>query len=277
VAGRVEGKVAFITGAARGQGRSHALRLAGEGADIIAVDLCKQVDTVPYPLAGPEDLEETKGQIEALGRRVVAAEVDVRDYPTLKATLDNAVAKFGRLDIVSANAGILGTHGRTDELSEQDWQETIDINLTGAWHSVKAAVPHLIEAGGGSIVLTGSTAGIKAKTNITPYVVSKHGIVGLMRALALELAPHMIRVNAVHPTTVNTEMVNNEPTFAMFRPGLEHPTLEDAREKLTSIQALPIMWIEAIDVSNAVLFLTSDEARYITGVSLPIDAGCCAK
>ena len=277
MAGRVEGKVAFITGAARGQGRSHAIRLAQEGADIIAVDLCGQVDSVPYPMSTPEDLAQTVKEVEALDRRIVASRADVRDYGALKAALDAGVAELGRLDIVSANAGISSV-GRADELPEQTWQDMIDTNLTGVWHAAKAAIPHLKAGGrGGSIIITSSAAGLMAMENIAHYVSAKHGLVGLMRTLALELAPDMIRVNSLHPTTVNTPMIQNEPTYQLFRPDLENPTVDDAAESFLMLNALPIKWVEPIDISNALLFLASDEARYITGVTLPIDAGCVVK
>lgn len=198
--GRVEGKVALITGAARGQGRSHALRLAEEGADIIAVDICAQVDTVPYPMATPEDLAQTVKKVEALDRRILATEADVRDYGALKQAVDVGVAELGRLDIVSANAGIASTESSTADIGEQAWRDMIDINLTGVWHTAKAAVPHMLSAGnGGSIVLTSSAAGLMAYPGIGHYVSAKHGVVGLMRTLALELAPHGIRSTASTP------------------------------------------------------------------------------
>jgi (+)-trans-carveol dehydrogenase len=277
MAGRVEGKVAFITGAARGQGRSHAVRLAEEGADIIAVDICAQLDSVPYPMSTPDDLAQTIKEVEALDRRIVAAEVDVRDYDSLKAALDDGVAQLGRLDIVSANAGIC-SFGRAHELAEQTWRDMIDINLTGVWHTAKAAIPHLIAGErGGSIVITSSSVGLMGAENVAHYVSAKHGVVGLMRTLALELAPHMIRVNSLHPTNANTEMFRNEPTYALFRPDLEHPTVDDATEVSITMNALPIKWVEPIDISNALLFLASDEARYITGVTLPVDGGAVGK
>jgi SDR family mycofactocin-dependent oxidoreductase len=277
MAGRVEGKVAFITGAARGQGRSHAIRLAQEGADIIAVDIAAQVGSVPYPMATPEDLAETVKEVEALDRRIVATQADTRDYPALKAALDDGVAQLGRLDIVSANAGI-ASYGLAAELDETTWQDMIDTNLTGVWHAAKAAIPHLIEQGtGGSIVLTSSTAGLKAIPNLAHYVSAKHGVVGLMRTLALELAPHSIRVNSVHPTGVNTPMVQNEASMQLFLPDVENPTAEQYAEVMGSLNALPIPWVEPRDISNAVLFLASDEARYITGVTLPVDAGSLAR
>jgi (+)-trans-carveol dehydrogenase len=257
MAGRAEGKVAFVTGAARGQGRSHAIRLAEEGADIIAVDICSQIDSVPYPMSTPDDLAETVKQVEALDRRIVATQADVRDYQALKQAVDDGVTELGRLDIVCANAGISG-FGATQELSETSWQDMIDVNLTGAWHTCKATTQHLLG-------------------NLAHYNSAKHGLVGLMRTLANELAPHFIRVNSVHPTTVNTEMIQNEMTYKLFRPDLEHPTAEDGKDAFTSLNALPIPWVEARDISNAVLFLASDEARYITGVTLPVDAGAFIK
>jgi (+)-trans-carveol dehydrogenase len=276
--GRVEGKVAFITGAARGQGRSHALRLAQEGADIIAVDLCAQVGTVPYPMATPEDLAETVKEVEALDRRIIATQADVRDYDALRSAVDDGVAQLGRLDIVSANAGIAGTADGTSNLTEPEWQDMIDINLTGVWHATKATVPHLIAGGrGGSIILTSSAAGLMAYPNIGHYVAAKHGVVGLMRTLALELAPHSIRVNSLHPTQVDTPMIMNETIFRLFMPDQENPTREDFAPASQEMNALPIPWVEAVDISNALLFLASDEARYITGVTLPIDAGATIK
>lgn len=271
--GRVEGKVAFITGAARGQGRSHAVRLAEEGADIIAVDLCAQVETVPYAMATPDDLAETVTQVEALDRRIVATQADVRDPAALKAALDDGVAQLGRLDIVAANAGIFSM-GAGDDLGEDAWRDMIDINLTGVWRTCKAAVPHLIAGGnGGAIVLTSSVAGLRGSQNIAHYVSAKHGVVGLMRSLALELAPHSIRVNSVHPTMVNTDMILNDAAYKLFRPELDAPTVEDASQVFTTMNALPTPWVEPRDISNALLFLASDEARFITGVTLPVDAG----
>jgi (+)-trans-carveol dehydrogenase len=275
--GKLDGKVAFITGAARGQGRSHAIRLAQEGADIIAVDLCQQIDSVPYPMATPEDLAQTVKEVEALDRRIVASQADVRDYDAVKAAVDAGVAELGRLDIVSANAGIFSL-GRMDEMAEQAWQDMIDTNLTGVWHAAKAAIPHLKAGGrGGSIVITSSAAGLMGMENIGHYVSAKHGLVGLMRTLTLELAPFSIRVNSLHPTTVNTPMIQNPATHALFRPDLEHPTAEDAAESFLTLNALPVKWVEPVDISNALLFLASDEARYITGVTLPVDAGALLK
>jgi (+)-trans-carveol dehydrogenase len=270
--GRVEGKVAFITGAARGQGRSHAIRLAEEGADIIAVDLCRQVDSVQYPMTAPEDLAETVKEVEARSRRIVAAEADVRDYAALKAAADDGVAQLGRLDIVSANAGI-ASFGTLDNLPEETWRDMIDINLTGVWHTAKAAIPHLRAAGGGSIVLTSSVAGLAAYRGFGHYAAAKHGVLGLMRALALELARDMIRVNSLLPTQVNTGMIMNDQTWKLFSPDAERPSIEEFSAVSQTLNALPVPWMEPRDISNALLWLASDEARYVTGVALPVDAG----
>jgi (+)-trans-carveol dehydrogenase/(-)-trans-carveol dehydrogenase len=277
MAGRVAGKVAFITGAARGQGRSHAIRLAQEGADIIAVDVCEDIASVPYAGATEADLAETVKQVEALDRRIVAVKADARDYNGLKKAVDDGVAELGKLDIVSANAGIgAGPHAAW-EIDETTWQTMIDINLTGVWHTAKAAIPHLIANKGGSVILTSSAAGLQAYQNIAHYVSAKHGVVGLMRTLALELAPHSIRVNSLHPTQVDTPMIQNEPTWRLFRPDLEHPTKADFAPASQALNALPIPWVDPVDVSNAVLYLASDEARYVTGVTFPIDAGAVIK
>jgi SDR family mycofactocin-dependent oxidoreductase len=276
--GRVEGKVAFITGAARGQGRSHAIRLAEEGADIIAVDVCEDIAGVPYVGATEEDLAQTVKAVEALDRRIVATKADVRDLDQLRAAVDDGVAQLGRLDIVSANAGIGAFPHPVQEIPEDIWADVIDINLTGVWRTTTVATPHLIAGNrGGSIILTSSAAGLQAYPNVAQYVSAKHGVVGLMRTLALELAPHMIRVNSIHPTQVDTPMIMNEATYGMFRPDLERATREDFEPASQAMNALPIPWVEAVDISNALLFLASDEARYITGVALPVDAGCLVK
>jgi SDR family mycofactocin-dependent oxidoreductase len=279
MAGRVEGKVAFITGAARGQGRSHAVRLAQEGADIIAVDACRAVSgSDQIAPSTPEDLARTADLVTGLGRRVVTAEVDVRDGDELRAAVNGGVEQLGRLDIVVANAGI-GNGGDTlAETSEQDWSTMIDINLSGVWKTVKVAVPHLISGNrGGSIILTSSVGGLKAYPNIGHYVAAKHGVVGLMRAFAVELGEHSIRVNSVHPTNVNTPMFMNSGTMTMFRPDLDNPGPDDLAAVAKLMHVLPVGWVEPEDISNAVLFLASDEARYVTGLPLTVDAGSTLK
>jgi len=271
--GRVQGKVAFITGAARGQGRSHALRLAGEGADIIGVDLCQQIDSVPYPMSTRADLDETRRQVEALDRRMTAVAADVRDPVGLKAALDVGVAELGRLDIVVANAGIW-SYAPSVSMTSEMWRDMIDVNLTGVWNTCQVALPPLIDAGeGGSIILVSSTAGLRGAANSAHYGAAKHGVVGIMRSLAAELAPQRIRVNSVHPTTVGTDMIFNDSMYQLFRPDLENPTLDDARTAFDTLNMLPVPWVETIDISNAVLFLASDESRYVTSVTLPVDAG----
>ena len=278
MAGRVEGKVAFITGAARGQGRSHAIRLAQEGADIIALDICQEVETAAHSFPTPEDLAATVKEVEALGRRIIATQADVRDYDAVKKAVDDGVAELGRLDIVCANAGIT-SQGLSHEILEAQWQAMIDVNLTGVWHTCKAAIPHLKAGGtGGSIILTSSAAGLKAWPNISHYVVAKHGVVGLMRTLGLELAADSIRVNSVLPGNVDTPMIHTEGMYRSFLPdSADLPTREQFAEVSKTLFALPIPWVEPIDVSNAVLFLASDEARYVTGVTLPVDGGTLLK
>ena len=223
------------------------------------------------------DAPLTVALVEKAGRRIVARQADVRDFAGLQAVVDEGLHTFGHLDVVCANAGI-ASFGPTWELSEQSWQDMIDINLTGVWHTIKATVPSMISAGrGGSIIITSSTAGLKGMANIAHYTAAKHGLVGLMRTLANEVAPHSIRVNTVHPTNVATDMILNDSTFHLFRPDIANPTQDDMIEAMSSLNALPVPWVESDDVANAALFLASDEARYITGVALPVDAGCVIK
>jgi SDR family mycofactocin-dependent oxidoreductase len=268
MAGRVAGKVAFITGAARGQGRSHAIRLAEEGADIIAVDICRDYDTVGYPMATEADLAETVKAVEALDRRIVAAQADVRDADGLKAAVDDGVAQLGRLDIVSANAGICSIQP-WDEVTPAVWQDTLDTNLTGVWNTMVVSVPHLIAAGGGSIICTSSTAGIKGLPYLAPYVAAKHGVVGIARSMANELAAHRIRVNTVHPAGVDTPMGAGLASLG----GLEQLRIRDPNLGPIFMNTLPVENVDPRDISNAVLFLASDEARYVTGLEFTVDAG----
>ncbi len=272
---RLEGRVAFVTGAARGQGRAHAIRLAGEGADVIAVDVCRPVAGA-LPTATPADLAETVRAVEGLGRRIVAAEVDVRDLQALAAAVDDGVAELGRLDVVVANAGIaLERVGHAVDADEDEWQAVIDINLTGVWHTCKVATPHLQE--GASIVIVSSAVGIRGRPNIASYVAAKHGAVGLMRSLAYELGPRMIRVNCVNPGMVDTSMIQNDMVRRLFRPDLEEPTREDFAPVSAERNLMPVPWVDPVDVSNAVVFLASDESRYVTGILLPVDAGMVEK
>jgi SDR family mycofactocin-dependent oxidoreductase len=275
--GRVQGKVAFITGAARGQGRSHAVRLAEEGADIIAVDLCHDIDTIGYPLATPDDLKETASLVEAKDRRIVAVEADVRERAQLQAAIERGIAELGKVDIVVAQAGIAGMKG---DPPLQAWTDVVDTNLLGVINAVHAALPHL--QAGASVIATGSTA---AYMNALPmqqvgtdpggvaYMVAKRMLSQYLHDLARELAPRQIRANVIHPTNVNTDMLQSEPMYKSFRPDLEHPTREDATAAFYVQQAMPVPWIEPADISNAVLFLASDESRYVTGMQLRVDAG----
>lgn len=269
----LEGTVALVTGAARGQGRSHAIALATAGADVIGVDVCGPMATVPYPLPQPADLDETADLVRRNGRRAVVGVIDVRDLPALEAFVADAVATLGRLDTVCANAGI-STPSPTLTMAEDVWQETIDVNLTGVWKTCRVAVPHLIAGGrGGAVLITSSAATTMASANIAHYTASKCGLVGLMRVLAKELAPQGVRVNTLHPTGVETPMIMNEPMYRLFRPDLDEPTRDDFEAAARSHNALGVPWVQPEDVSAAVVYLASDSGRYITGTEFRIDAG----
>jgi SDR family mycofactocin-dependent oxidoreductase len=265
--GKLDGKVAFITGAARGQGRSHAVRLAEEGADIIAVDICEQMDVVGYPMSSPEDLAQTVKEVQAAGRRIVARQLDVRDYEAMQHAFDEGARELGPVGIVLANAGI-GPGGLAT--AQQQWDDVIGVNLTGVWNTGRVAIPSMIEHGqGGAIVLTSSTGGLVGPginhAGVLGYTAAKHGVIGLMRSWANYLAPHYIRVNTVAPTTVRTPMANNGDVASI----IQHvPELA-----LSLTNAIPVEAVDPIDVTNAILWLVSDEARYITGTVIPVDAG----
>ncbi|MFC9837406.1 mycofactocin-coupled SDR family oxidoreductase [Rhodococcus sp. NPDC127530] len=274
--GRVADKVALVTGAARGQGRNHCLRLADEGARIIALDICRDIDTIPYSLGSATDLDETISLVEERGGQIFARAADVRDREEITAVVDAGVARFGALDIVSANAGVMSP-AKTLELTSEMWQDLLDVNLVGVYNTCAAAVPHLIAGKGGSIVLTSSCSGLRGTPNLAHYSAAKHGVVGLMRTLARELAPDFIRVNTIHTTVVPTGMGLSDAVLELFRPDLPRPTVEDARAGFALQNLIPVPWVELDDVSNALLFLASDESRYITGVALPVDAGSMEK
>jgi SDR family mycofactocin-dependent oxidoreductase len=276
---RLEGKVAFISGVARGQGRSHAVRLAEEGADIIGFDICDQIDTVPFPLATVDDLDETIKLVENVGRRIVARQADVRDLQAVRSVLEDGVSEFGRVDIVLCNAGSMFGFG-LPEMSVDNllraWQDAIDVMLTGVLNTIVVALPALMSQGtGGSIVITSSTAGLKTLRGPahTPedalpgigYTAAKTGVIGLMRSFAGSLAHLNIRVNSVHPTGVNTPFLINDFWARFFEEG--------AGASATWSNLLPVELVEPEDVSNAIVWLCSDEGRYITGVQLPVDAG----
>jgi SDR family mycofactocin-dependent oxidoreductase len=271
--GSLDGKVAVISGAARGQGRSHAVRLAQEGADIIALDICRDIASIDYPNATPDDLRETVKLVEGLGRRILASEVDVRDAAAVQQAVDAGHAALGRIDIVLANAGIVRLGDDPDD-TPQLWQDILQTNLTGAWHLVRAAVPHLRAGGrGGVIVFTGSTAGVRPTANehvsALAYTASKWGIVGMTKQLAATLAKDSIRVNAVHPTGVASGMTMNAAMAAVAE-----EAMRSGGEGLAAMQnAMPVQILQPEDISDAVAFLVSDQAKWITGVSLPVDAG----
>ncbi len=275
--GSLEGKVAFISGAARGQGRAHAVRMAEEGANIIGFDVCRQLDTVAYTMSSEEDLAETARLVALSGRRMIAEVADVRDQAGVNKALDAGLAELGRVDIVVANAGIFAGVGE-ESRRPNAWQESIDVLLTGVYHTCEAAIPTMIEQGdGGSIIITSSTAGLAGayvdrsitSPGLIAYVAAKHGVVGLMRVYATSLARHSIRANSIHPTGVDTPMVHNDEFGQFYR---------DNREAFGPLgNRLPIPWVQPEDIANAAVFLASDAARYITGVTLPVDAGITAR
>jgi SDR family mycofactocin-dependent oxidoreductase len=275
--GRMTGKVVLISGAARGQGRSHARVLAAEGADIIAVDLCEDIETNEYPLARPEDLEETARLVEKEGRSAFTAIADVRDRPALSAAIDAGVAEFGHLDVVVANAGIAPL---TAGLPPQAFVDAVDVDLIGVMNLVHASLKHL--QAGASIIATGSVAAFMASMNTSGidggpggagYAFAKQIVAHYVNDFALVLAPKSIRMNAIHPTNCNTDMLHSPPMYRAFRPDLQNPTRDDAELSFPVIQAMPIPYVEPEDISEAVLFLASDASRYITGQQLRVDAG----
>jgi SDR family mycofactocin-dependent oxidoreductase len=268
--------VTLITGGARGQGRSHALTFAREGAEIIICDVADQLPTVPYPLASTGDLAETTRMVEDLDRRCLAVQADVRDSDQMRGVVEQAISEFGHVDILLANAGIESFESAW-ELTDEQWDEMIAVNLTGAWKSCRAVKPHMIERGTGVILITSSTAGLKGLANQAHYCAAKHGVVGLMRALAIELAPHGIRVNTVHPSSVDTPIIKNQAMYTLFSGGKPDATLEEVTPAFRDLNLLDIPWMEPQDISNVMLWLASDDARYITGATIPVDAGLLVK
>lgn len=270
---RLAGKVALITGAARGIGRAQAVRFAQEGAEIIGIDLCGPVDTVVVPPSTHDDLAETAAQVRAVGGRMITAVADVRERELLRTAIDSGIREYGGLDIVCATAGIT-SRGLAAELSEETWRTMLDVNLTGVFHTCQVTAPHLIARGGGAMILVSSIAGLQGLVGVAHYTAAKHGVVGLMRSLANELASHRVRVNTVHPTNVDTPLIQNEAVRSAFRPDLDRPpTREEFAESAMKMNMIDVPWVEPVDVANACLFLASDEARYITAVTLPVDAG----
>jgi SDR family mycofactocin-dependent oxidoreductase len=277
----MEGKVAFVTGAGRGQGRSHAIRLAQEGADIIAVDICRQIESNPYPLSSPEDLAETERAVKELGRRVLARQADVRERDELRDVVEAGVRDLGHLDTVVANAGILPM--AMGDPQPMDFVDAVDVDLVGVMNAVAVSLPVLPD--GASIVVTGSTAGMMPGTTDNPamgpgsagYGWAKRILIGYTEQMALHLAPRFIRVNCIHPTNCNTHLLHNDGLYSVFRPDLENPTREDVIPAFTEFQAMPIPYVEPVDISNMVLFLASDESRYVTGQQIRVDAGSLLK
>jgi SDR family mycofactocin-dependent oxidoreductase len=280
MAGRLEGKVAFVTGAARGQGRAHAVRMAEEGADIIAVDICRNIESNPYPLATPEDLSETERLVKEAGRRILARQADVRERHELREAVEAGVADLGRLDIVVANAGICPM--RPAPADPMDFVDGTDVDLVGVMNAVAVALPHLADHG--SIVITGSTAGMMGAT-YTPemgpggaaYSWSKQVLQQYTEQMALHLATRFIRVNCIHPTNCNTNLLHHPLLYKIFRPDLENPTREDVEPAFTYFQAMPIPYVEPEDIANLAVFLASEESRYITGQQIRVDAGSLLK
>jgi SDR family mycofactocin-dependent oxidoreductase len=281
MAGRLEGKVAFITGAARGQGRAHAVRMAEEGADIIAVDICRQIESNPYPLSTPEDLAETERAVKERGRRIVARQADVRERDELREAIDAGVRDLGRVDIVVANAGILPL--AMGDPHPEDFVDAVDVDLVGVMNAVAVALPHLPD--GASIIVTGSTAGMMPNATDNPamgpgsrgYGWSKRILISYVEEMALHLAPRFIRINAMHPTNCNTHLLHNDGLYSVFRPDVENPTRDDVIPAFTHFQAMPIPYVEPVDIANLAVFLASDEARYITGQQIRVDAGSLIK
>ena len=273
--GKLDGKVALVTGAARGQGRSHALRMAEEGADLIISDLCRDLDTVPYPLARSTDLLDTQREIEKLGRRCIASETDVRDTAAVQAMVDQGVAELGRLDIAVANAGVCG-FGKLWELTDAQWDEMIGVDLSGVFKTMRAVTPHMLEQGSGRIVATSSMGGRMGTPNLAHYVAAKWGVIGLVKTLALEVADKGITVNAVCPATVDSDMVHNSALYGLFAPDLNDPTKEDVEPRYAAMSPMGVPWVSPADITNAVMFLVSDDARYISGSTIDVSTAAAA-
>jgi len=272
--GELDGKVVFVSGAARGQGRSHAVTLARAGARVIGFDLCGQIDTVPFDMATPDDLALTKKLVEQAGGEMVAAEADVRDQAAVDAALAEGLDAFGRVDIVLANAGIINNYVKTWQVEDADFRNVIDVNLVGVWHTVKAAIPRMIEQGdGGAIVMTGSTASISGIPNLSPYVASKHAVLGMMRTLAKELGRYKIRCNAVMPGNCNTPMFDNEGIHKLYVPDSENFSMETFLQRASTMSPMRNPYVEPEDISAAILWLVGPAGHLVTGITLPVDGG----
>ena len=273
--GKLDGRTALVTGAARGQGRSHALRLAAEGANVIALDRCADLETIPYPLATEEDLAETRARVEALGVGCTTVRCDTRDTEAVEAAVADGVARYGSLDIAVANAGVCG-FGRFWELEDEAWDEMIGVDLTGVFRTMRAAVRPMLERGYGRIVATSSMGGRMGNPNLAHYVAAKWGVIGLVKTLALEVASSGITVNAVCPATVDTDMVHNDALYGLFCPDLESPTREQVEPAYAGMSPMRVPWVAPADVTEAVMFLVSDEARYVSGSTLDVSTAASA-
>jgi (+)-trans-carveol dehydrogenase len=272
--GELDGKVVFVSGAARGQGRSHAVTLARAGARIIGFDLCGQIDTVPFDMATPDDLALTQKLVSETGSEMVAVEADVRDQAAVDDALAKGLEAFGRVDIVLGNAGIINNYVKTWQVEDADFRNVIDVNVIGVWHTVKAAVPRMIEQGeGGSIVLTGSTGSVSGIPNLAPYVASKHAVLGLMRTLAKELGRYKIRVNAVMPGNCNTPMFDNEGIHKLYVPDAENFSMETFLQRASTMSLLRNPYVDPEDISAAILWLVGPAGHLVTGITLPVDGG----
>jgi SDR family mycofactocin-dependent oxidoreductase len=270
--GRFDGKTVLITGGARGQGRSHAVAFAREGADIITCDAVAPIDTVPYELPALEDLDETVRQVEDLDRRCVAVQADVRDRAAIQSVVDEGIAQLGKIDICLANAGIF-TFGTIADMDDDTWNTMIDVNLTGVFHTLRSVLPHMREQGSGRVIVTSSMAGKMGFPNVGHYCATKWGVIGLVKSVAQEVAAEGITVNAICPTAVGTTMIQNEAAYGLFLPDVENPTIDDAKPAFEALNAIPIPWVDVEDISNAMMFLASDDARYITGETIAVAAG----
>jgi SDR family mycofactocin-dependent oxidoreductase len=276
--GSFDGRVAFITGGARGQGRTHAVALAREGADIVACDWFGGLDTIRYPLPDRADLEQTVKLVEAEGQRCLAAEADVRDLDALHALVTQATEAFGRIDIAIANAGVASTSGRpVQEMSPDSWQQVVDVNLTGVFNTIRAVSPGMVQRGYGRIIATASMMGRTGGPHVAGYAATKWGVIGLVKCAAYDLAPYGITVNAIAPGNVDTPMIQNDAIRKMMRPDLENPTREDAASAFQRLHVIPIPWVQPEEISRAVLYLAAEEARGVSGTVMSVDAGASAR
>ena len=274
--GQFAGRVAVVTGGARGQGRSHAVELARQGADIALVDRCADLPTVTYPLATPGDLAETVRLVEAEGARCVSGVADVRDLDAVIAFVDRVVGELGSVDILVANAGV-STMRSIFDLDAEGWSETLDTNLTGVFNALRAAAPHMRRQGWGRMVTVSSMMGRSSNPLISAYCASKWGVIGLTKSVAQEMAHCGVTVNAVAPGNISTDMIHNDTLYRLMRPDLEHPTAEDVAPVMTTLHLQPVPWLEAEEITAAVVFLCSEGARHITGSVIDIDAGASAR